>query len=210
MANKKKTSTKKTVAKKSDSANFDVQSLLQSPDSMKSLIYGAITVIVLAVVLVLGFRTLSQNRTPELTDTSVMTQDESNKYTVLEGETLWSIAEKEYNDGFKWTEIAEANNLVEPYVLEAGMELTIPALEEEDVESSEVAETTVAPEATTTQEQGKNEVAGQTYTVVEGDNLWTIAERAYNDGYKWVEIANANQLPNPDLIYVGTVLQLPR
>ncbi len=53
-------------------------------------------------------------------------------------------------------------------------------------------------------------ISSNTYTVVAGDYLWEIAERAYGDAYKWVEIANANNLSNPDLIFVGTKLTLPR
>jgi nucleoid-associated protein YgaU len=40
--------------------------------------------------------------------------------------------------------------------------------------------------------------------------LWTIAVRAYGDGYKWTEIAKANKLVNPNLIHPGNVFVLPR
>jgi len=50
---------------------------------------------------------------------------------------------------------------------------------------------------------------GGTYTVEKGDTLWIIAERFYNDGTRWVEIAQANNLTNPDLIHVGNVLIIP-
>ncbi len=49
-----------------------------------------------------------------------------------------------------------------------------------------------------------------TYTVAKGDSLWVIAERAYGDGYRWVDIAEANSLVNPDIIHPGNVLTLPR
>jgi nucleoid-associated protein YgaU len=45
---------------------------------------------------------------------------------------------------------------------------------------------------------------------VKGDSLWKIAVRAYGDGYKWVSIAKANKLVNPNLIHSGNVLTLPR
>ncbi len=49
----------------------------------------------------------------------------------------------------------------------------------------------------------------ETYTVVRGDSLWKIAEAEYNNGYKWIEIAQANNLANPDIIHAGNVLTLP-
>lgn len=54
------------------------------------------------------------------------------------------------------------------------------------------------------------EIAGESYTVVRGDNLWDIAVRAYGSGYEWVNIAQANDLANPDIIHAGNVLVLPR
>lgn len=54
------------------------------------------------------------------------------------------------------------------------------------------------------------QIKGNSYKVVSGDTLWDIAERAYGDGTKWVEIAHANNLVNPDLIHSGNVFKLPR
>ncbi len=51
--------------------------------------------------------------------------------------------------------------------------------------------------------------AGSEYTVVHGDNLWDIAEAAYGDGFKWTEIASANELVNPRVIHAGNVLTIP-
>lgn len=45
-----------------------------------------------------------------------------------------------------------------------------------------------------------------TYTVVKGDTLSKIAGR-YNTTYP--ELARVNNIPNPDLIRVGQVLQVP-
>lgn len=73
-------------------------------------------------------------------------------------------------------------------------------------------EPTKAPEQSQDQEEStqQQDIKGNEYTVVQGDNLWTIAERAYGDGYKWVEIARANKLDNPDIIHAGNKLTLPR
>ncbi len=65
-------------------------------------------------------------------------------------------------------------------------------------------------EAPTTATPGeKGATSGKTYTVKEGDTLWQIAADQLKDSYKWSEVAQMNNLTNPDLLYVGTVLQLP-
>ncbi len=53
-------------------------------------------------------------------------------------------------------------------------------------------------------------IDGNKYTVQKGDTLWDISVRAYGDGFKWVEIAEANDLANPDLIHSGNEFVLPR
>jgi nucleoid-associated protein YgaU len=53
-------------------------------------------------------------------------------------------------------------------------------------------------------------VTGNTYTVKAGDSLWTIAEQTYKSGYNWVDIAQANNLSNPSVLYSGMKLTLPK
>lgn len=233
--------TKKT-SKTSKKESFDLQRIIQNSDSYKSLVYGIVTVVVLFIVIALGVRTLSQNRAQidenaamtDQTRSDVLTAD----YTVSEGETLWSIAEKTYNDGYAWTEIAKANNLEAPYQLEKGQKLVIPKREptksltamntnSEEVTSAptptSVPTATTAPTVTAAPKAAVQspttpsydasvgpKISGDSYTVVKGDNLWNIAVRAYGDGYKWVEIAKLNNLANPDIIHPGNVFKLPR
>ena len=47
------------------------------------------------------------------------------------------------------------------------------------------------------------------HIVVRGDTLWGIAKRYYGDGNRYPEIARANNIPNPDIIYVGQKLLIP-
>ena len=51
-----------------------------------------------------------------------------------------------------------------------------------------------------------------TYTVVKGDNLSKIAKRELGDANKWRAIFEANKdlIKDPDLIYPGQVLKIPR
>lgn len=51
--------------------------------------------------------------------------------------------------------------------------------------------------------------ASEVYIVVSGDCLWSIARRYYGSGAYYAKIAEANDLPNADRIYVGQVLSIP-
>ena len=52
----------------------------------------------------------------------------------------------------------------------------------------------------------------QYYTVVKGDTLGAIAKKFYGDANKYPQIFEANKpmLKNPDLIYPGQVLRIPK
>lgn len=52
----------------------------------------------------------------------------------------------------------------------------------------------------------------KTYTVVAGDSLSAIARREYGDANEWRRIYEANKhlIKNPDLIYPGQELTIPR
>jgi hypothetical protein len=51
-------------------------------------------------------------------------------------------------------------------------------------------------------------MAATTHTVVRGDTLWGIAEKYLGSGSKYTQLAAINNIPNPDLIYVGQVIKL--
>lgn len=59
-----------------------------------------------------------------------------------------------------------------------------------------------------TEQQNSN--TSSTYTIKPGDDLWSISENVYKDGYKWVEIAKINNLENPGLIHAGNKLTIPK
>jgi len=47
-------------------------------------------------------------------------------YTVAKGDSLWKISVKLYGDGYKWTEIANANGLKNPNLIHSGNVFVIP------------------------------------------------------------------------------------
>lgn len=196
----------------------------------------------LAVVFVIGTMVVNtiRNRNAQQPSTSSQTTEtpsaQGRTHTVQSGDTVWSIAEQYYNDGFQYPKILEANNLTEQSSIEVGQTLIIPELAMADESASPAAspEVSVAPTTvaeapsptpataddagTTGPTGGQNVTEGATptptsigsqYTVVQGDSLWNIAVAKYNDGYRWTEIARLNNLDNPDLIHPGNVLQLP-
>jgi nucleoid-associated protein YgaU len=55
--------------------------------------------------------------------------DQTKSWTVTQGDSLWSIAVREYGDPADWTLIAEANGIDNPRVITPGTELVIPVKE---------------------------------------------------------------------------------
>ena len=171
-------------------------------ESYTSLFLGAVVVVV-ALVLVFSFLRGKSNQTQQTTSTSVTPQEQvvngkvvPKIYTVKEGEDLWHIAQSLYGSGYNWVDLAQGNNLINPSVITVGAKLTIPNVKAKTPTSDEGMQT--------------NSIKGTSYTVASGDYLWDVALRAYGDGFKWVEIAKANNLANPNLVHPGNVLKLPR
>ncbi len=61
------------------------------------------------------------------------------------------------------------------------------------------------------QTQGKPE-RSDFHEVTKGESLWSIAQKEYNNPYKWLLLyhANKDQIYDADLIYPGMVLIIPR
>lgn len=47
-------------------------------------------------------------------------------HTILKNDSLWTLAQKYYSDGTKWTKIQQANGNIDPYKLQVGKKLYIP------------------------------------------------------------------------------------
>ena len=160
-----------------------------------SMVLGGLVVVIVGVLVVNYFKDRKGETIPAIT-----TQTEvGGTHSVVKGETLWSIAEDNYGSGYNCVDIKFANNLTSD-LIEIGQELSIPQVAAKEPTSTAKIVTGELPET----------IAGSSYTVVKGDSLWTIAVRAYGDGYKWVEVAKANNLADPNIIHAGNVLTLPR
>lgn len=154
------------------------------------MVLGFFVIVIVGVLVVKYLKTDRGTIPQELLNGTNSTEMSTKVHTVTRGDNLWNIAVTYYGDGFKWTEIATENKLNNASIIEVGQELTIPNVE------------TIASTA--------DSITTATYEVIKGDNLWDIAVRAYGDGYKWVEIANANNVVNPNIIHSGNILVLPR
>ena len=166
-----------------------------STDSIVSLVLGLAVVLVISMTIVNYVKSRNQpaasiTKTAE-EKTVVPTPSPTKTYTVVKDDTLWSIAQKQYTSGYNWVDIRDANHLINPNLIEVGQTLIIPNIQ--------------AISAASTNGKPKDEK----YTVVQGDNLWNIAEYEYSNGYKWADIAQANNLANPDIIHAGNILMMP-
>lgn len=184
---------------------------IKSAESTISMLLGVAVVVVIGVLLFNYFKSFSkpENEADKIVEgaTNEQVAETINgslptKYTVKAGDNLWEISENFYRSGYNWVDIARENNMKNPNKITVGQELTIP-----DVEPMKI---TVATARQASGEADEQAIGGDTYTVTKGDTLWEISVRAYQDGYRWLEIAKANEIVNPNLIHPGNTLKIPR
>ncbi len=129
-----------------------------------------------------------QNTRQEIEDLKAEIAKYPSEYTVQKGDYLYKIAGMRYiyNNPKAWPRIWRANRdkIKDPNLIYPGWVLTIPhGLVKE-------------------------------FEVIPGDYLWKIAGYSwiYGDPYKWTKIyeANRDKIKDPDLIYPGWVLTIPR
>ena len=209
----------KQLKKKSEAQNAITSSRIADyfrfGESYTSLLLGMV-IVILAIILVAAlfrdrdFTGSDQEKDISATQTGPLTEPRAGAtYTVQEGDTLWTISEEAYENGFLWEQVAEANNLDSPDDISAGAEITIP--EVPATPTMPISPTTV-PEYTVPQEEQKQQEINQnsSYSIRKGDTLWDISIRVYGDGYKWPQIAAHNNIPNPNIIYEGDTITFPR
>lgn len=190
-----------------------------------SMVLGALVIVIVGILVVNYFKDKKGETLPTAvnTENTVARAEPGKSHTVVKGETLWSIAEDAYGSGYNWTDIYSTNSLTDQNV-NVGQVLNIPQVAAKKPTSTKkvstiapvASATTVAPAASATPTTetiaptATSAAGNATYTVIKGDSLWKIAVKEYGNGYKWVEIAKANKLVNPNIIHAGNILTLPR
>lgn len=192
---------------------MDLKAILKSikiNESSISMVLGALVIIIVSVLVVNYFKDRGRSTLPFLSTEKeeITTTFQAKNYIVVRGENLWAIAEKQYGSGYNWVDIATENKIKNPDMIKAGQVLVLPSVEVRNPVVTEKADTVKTN--VVAQNKVLEPISGGTYSVVRGDNLWTIAVRAYGDGFKWTQIAKENKLVHPNLIHAGNLLVLPR
>lgn len=181
------------------------------------MILGAVVVVVVGILIFNYFKNINKGAITEVAETKSeqpvkIVEKDGQKfaeglpttYTVVKGDHLWKIAEKFYNSGYNYVDIASANKLKNANRLEVGQELTIPNAVVKNATVKTTSDATV---------KAVNAIDGTSYTTAKGDHLWSIAVRAYGDGYSWTKIYTANKEKigrNASRLLVGVALTIPR
>lgn len=178
-----------------------------------STVMGGIVVVVIAGLIFNYFRTTNLKlwRGTLLSDKEAVTTLKNDDkliatYKVVKGDDLWHIAEKFYRSGYNYVDIMNENKITGKGVIVAGQDLRIPKVEAKKITVAETKE-----EIVKTDGKSVTSIAIGEYTIQKGDTYWSIAVRAYGDGFQWPKIYWANKaiFANPDLIFTGTKILIP-
>ena len=93
---------------------------------------------------------------------------------------------------------AQENKIV--IIPEEAVEKTVPVVKDAPVEKKSI------PEASVKKNTNTKDVK---YTIKWGDTLWDISDSYYKTPWKYLRIADYNQIRNPDIIISGTDILLP-
>ncbi|MGB1286762.1 MAG: LysM peptidoglycan-binding domain-containing protein [Aggregatilineales bacterium] len=118
-------------------------------------------------------------------------------YTVAAGDNLYRIS---LRFGVPMTALATANNLTNVNLIFVGQQLVIPG------DGGTAAPPAATPVPDTSTPTTNPPTTTGTYAVAPGDTLGRIAQRF---GTTFQAIASANNIANPNLIFVGQVLNIP-
>lgn len=122
-------------------------------------------------------------------------------YTVQEGDTLWALAENVYSSGYNFVDIATSNGIANPDYIQVGQKISIPTVQPKQATVGDITSQAAMTKAESS--------ISPTHTVVQGECLWLIAQKEYNNAYQWTRIVQLNPpITNPDFIMPGQVLRL--
>ena len=196
---------------------------LKINENLISTIMGGVVVVVMAAMIFNYFKTFNKNG--QITDESAVNLSEEEvlakelpaTYKVVKGDDLWHISERFYNSGYNYVDLVKENKLTNGNKIEVGMVLAIPKVEPRlttKMKAERAAkQEKIVSQTKTEVKTAKVTIEGDKYTTVKGDYLWSIAVRAYGDGYAWTKIYTANKAKignNPSWLFTGVELALPR
>lgn len=188
-----------------NSANYKNQVIKTLKNKYSLLFLGIIVVLASLFISILALTKNKSIKITKIIPTTTSQQEsvkaETKKYVVKAGDFLWKIAEEAYGSGYNAYDIATANKIADPNLIEPGQTLILPVVAAKTPTKGEIASAATS---------SKVVFSGDKYTVKTGDYLWKIALETYGDGYAWVRIAKGNNLANPNFIHKGNILLIPR
>ncbi|MBR7064446.1 MAG: LysM peptidoglycan-binding domain-containing protein [Treponema sp.] len=125
-------------------------------------------------------------------------------YTVKKGDTLYSISKK-YE--ITVAELRTANNLKESDVLKIGQRLVIPSANISNAAALSSNEKNNSSSDTKVKSNAPSASSTDTYTVLKGDTLYSIAKK---HGMSLSELLNANNLSKDATIKVGQQIKVAK
>ncbi len=123
-------------------------------------------------------------------DILVAAPEQTTRYTVKSGDTIWEISKK---FGLSESELLSANDLQKKHTLRLGQQLVIPQ-----------KNTGKRQKAATVKAESKSK--GKTYVVKSGDTIWKIAK---HHGLSEEQLLSANNLSKKHVLRPGQKLVIP-
>lgn len=127
------------------------------------------------------------------------TTNGQNTYTVKSGDTLSAIAGQ---FGMSYVQLAQINNIANPNRIYVGQQLQLKSA---SVNNSKPAPQPAPAPVAPSHPQTNVTASGTTYTVKSGDTLSAIASQY---GMNYSQLAQINNIANPNRIFVGQVLHI--
>lgn len=103
-----------------------------------------------------------------------------------------------YIENFQYSEKDGTNDVY--YTITLRRHMPVQAVQSTGSSTEEITNTRTTPLNIDTPQQ---------YTIQRGDTLWSLCKKFYGDPTLYPKLAQANNIPNPDLIYTGNTLVIP-